>query len=98
VSSHYGDKVLKMRTIYKILEQIQPEKNTDDRRKYSVKEILRIAVVTFGAEADFQICCKRFPFLSPWHICWNHFSFLHKDNWPVKKSARDDLSLVAGEG
>ncbi len=85
MSNNYGDKVLKMRTIYKILEQIQPEKNTDDQRKYSVKEILRIAVVTFGAEADSQICCKRLPFLSPWHISWHHFSFLHKDNWPVKK-------------
>ncbi len=68
-------KVLKMRTIYKILKQIKNDKNTNSWRKFNCKKIIctyaLIAAVTADIKADSQVGIQSC--LSPWHISRHPF-------------------------
>jgi hypothetical protein len=87
----YGDKALKMRAIYKILNQIKTDNNTYNKRKFNSKKTFRtaalIAAFATDVEADRRICVKTLA--SAYGTSADTiFSTLHKDFGLVKRSAQ----------
>ncbi len=74
----YGNKMLRMRTIYRVLKQIKGGKNSADQRKFNLKKSIQTADVTAGVDADYESCINSLAlgYGTPFGII---FSILHKD-------------------